>query len=270
MAKKESKDQELIEVMEFDKIDKISDDVYNLGSNVVLRFNVTLSRRPPNQGRQSFHKEFEYINKEQERSVTIRRSFDFFLSLENIVKDSNGEKLFVRIGAQEFFLFKNALETAASWFSDSKYERLYAKDSRGKFRLQEPIPNIVIRDLPMQRSLRLIPTIVEKSISEQYTGVRIYYSNNAMGYVDMDLSKFMGLVYIVSTFNMYQNALSLVNYLGRPELGTHRFNLGELNGPGYGFGGSTYSDDNVGPPPTGINGRKIRMTIEEKLSDLEG
>lgn len=267
-----NKNRELIEIMEFDKVDKISDDVFNLGSNMVIRFNVTLTTRPANtQQKRSFHKEYEYTNRFQEKSVTIRRSFDYYLSLENVNKDINsGEKLFIRIGLGEFLLFKQALETAASWFSDSKYSKLFARDTKGKLKLAEPIPEVIVRDLPMDKSLRIVPTIIEKgmSISDQRFGIRIYYSEEYNGYADIEINKFMGFVYLISTFNMYQCALELINYLGRPEFGYNRFDLDGLNGGSYGFKNNTYEVQEQ--KTTGIKGRIVKTVDSVSLNDLEG
>lgn len=263
--------KELVECMEFDNVDKISDDVYNLGSNLILRFNVILTTRPVNsQQKRSYHKEFEYINRFQEKSVTIRRSFDYYLSLENVIKDSaTGEKIFIRIGLGEFFLFKQVLEKAASWFSDPKYNKLFVKDNKGKLRLAEPIPETVLTDLPMDRSLRLVPCIVEKgmSLDDQRFGIRIYYSNDYNGYADLDIGRFMGLVYLISTFNMYQCALELINYIGRPEFGYNRIDLDTLNGSSYAFKpNDTYNQSEE--KTTGIKGRKPLGAVD--LNDLEG
>ena len=49
--------QELIEPMEFFKIDKVSDDVYAIGPNVILKFNVSLSKTSQGK-RYHFHKEY--------------------------------------------------------------------------------------------------------------------------------------------------------------------------------------------------------------------
>lgn len=267
-----NENQKLSEVMEFDKIDKISDDLYNLGSNVIIRFNVILSiHQLNNQQKKNFHKEYEYTNKYQEKSVTIRRNFDYYLSIENIVRDpSNGEKTFIRIGLSEFFLFKQSLEIAASWFTDSKYSRLFIKDINGKIKLAEPIPETVIRDLPMDKSLKLIPTVIEKGNSndDQKCGVRMYYSKDE--YTDIELGKFMGLVYLVSTFNMYQCALEAINYIGRPEFGHNRFNLDNINLSSNSYN-NINSDNSYIKKATGIKGRIVKqLSSKEDISDLEG
>lgn len=217
--------EELIEPMEFFKIDKISDDVYAIGPNVILKFNVSLSKIS-NGKRYHFHKEYEYPTKgipNQPTLVTIKRSFDYYLSIENMQKDNNGNKTFIRIGPQEYMLFRNGLEQAISWFTDNRYSKLFAHD-KGKLILVAPIPECRISNLPMQKYIEIIPTIIDKGIAnaDKEPGVRIILGDPS-SYIDINLDRLMGLYYTISGFNMYQAALIIVNYIQRPEFGTNRF-----------------------------------------------
>lgn len=256
--------KELIEPMEFFKIDKLSDDVYALGINVVLKFNVSLSKSS-NGTRYHFHKEFEYPSRSDDipSLVTIRRSFDYYLSIESTQKDSNGNKIFIRIGPAEFLMFKKGLEIAVSWFNDSKYKNLYAKN-KGELIMLPPIPDYTISNLPMGKYIELAPTIVEKGMAndDKFPGVRLVLGDSN-DVVNMTLEKFMGLYYIVSTFNMYQCAIELINYLERPEFGTNRITLGQNHQMQI----SEPKPNNV----SGIEGRFVTpKNSKDKMKMLEG
>ena len=217
--------KDLIEPMEFFKIDKISDDVYAIAPNIILKFNVSLSKTA-NGKRYHFHKEYEYPTKgvqDYPSLVTIKRSFDYFLSIENQQKDINGNKLFIRIGAQEYFALKNGLEQVISWFNDSRYKNLFVTD-RGKLIMTSPIPTYRIDNLPMQKYIEFTPTIIDKGMAndDKIPGIMIEFGDSS-SVVNITLDKLMGWYYIISCFNMYQAALSMVNYLERPEFGTNRF-----------------------------------------------
>ena len=79
-----------IQPMEFLKYDKVSDDVYVLGNNAILKFNVSLSKTTSEGKRYHFYKEFEYKARAREYDtlVTVKRSFDYYLSIENSRKIS--------------------------------------------------------------------------------------------------------------------------------------------------------------------------------------
>lgn len=214
----------LVEPIEFFKVDKISDDVYALGPNVILRFNVSLSK-VANGKRYHFHKEFEYPSRSTDipTVATIKRSFDYYLSIENMQKDEKGNKVFIRIGAQEYMIFKRALEVVISWFTNEEYKYLFAKN-KGKLIITNPIPEFTIPNLPMQKVITFIPVIIDKGIAndDKEPGVRMYLGDSS-SFIDMDLDRVMGLYYIFSCFNMYQSATIMINYLERPEFGTNRF-----------------------------------------------
>lgn len=259
--------KELVEPMEFFKIDKISDDVFAIGPNVILRFNVSLSKTS-NGNRYHFHKEYEYPSRGitgQPTLVTIKRSFDFYLSIENMQKDQNGNKVFIRIGPSEFMLFKKGLEEAISWFTDSKYSNLFAVD-KGNLILMPPFPEYRIPSLPMQKYIEILPVIIDKGIAnaDKEPGVRLVLGDPSAT-VDINLDRLMGLYYIISCFNMYEAALGIVNYLQRPEFGTNRFSIG---------GSSRILPDEPSEPKksvTGINGRIVMpQGTKDNIDILEG
>lgn len=254
---------EIISPFEVLKVDKISDDVYTLGPNVLLKFNVSLSRNS-NGKRYHFHKEFEYPSPLDgyPTLVTIKRSFDYYLSIESIQKDENGNKLFIRIGVQEYMIFKKGLEEAISWFTDSKYKNLFATN-RGKLVMTSPIPEFKISNLPMDKYIEFIPTIIDRGAAnaDKFPGIRMFLGSDSV-FVDLSVDRLMGLYYIVSTFNMYQSACDLINYLERPDFGTNRFVMEQTYR-------SSYSRDTQESHKTsGIEGRFV--TPKNDISKLEG
>lgn len=241
-----------MDVQPYIKVDKISDDVYSIAPNVILKFNTSLSRT--NDGnRYHFHREFEYKSKVDNPStlVTIKRTFDYYLSIENNQKDpTTGNKLFIRIGAAEILLFKRGLETAISWFTDSKYESLFARKN-GTIVMLPPIPNpFRVGKLPMDKYIEFSPTIIDKGIGnyDKEPGVKIELgSRNYV--INISIERLMGLYYIISNFDMYQCALLQINYLGRPEFGTNRYVMETSH--------TMSEDDGTREGSTGVSGRFV-------------
>lgn len=242
----------LIDPIEYEKYDKIVDTIYTLGMNCVLRFNVSLSRGY-NDKRYHFYKEFEYGSKYgdgPQTLVTIKRDYDYYLSIENNIKPDNTNKCFIRIGATEYYLFKNAIETVISWFIDSKYKDLFQMKNN-ELIVVAPAPHFRLNGFPMDKYLSFDPVVSQKGQSkfDCEPGVKIELSdpNNI---VIMNLDKLMGLSYILSSFNMIQSAQIMINYLGRPEFGTNRYVMET---------GRTY--DAIHDQVMGVDGRKIPGTI---------
>lgn len=219
------------EPIEFMKYDKISDDVYLLGNNVILKFNVSLSKISQDNKRFHFYKEFEYGSRAigYPKLLTIKRSFDYYLSIENIQKNKvTDEKAFIRIGPYDYFKLMSQLDQVYAWFTDKKYKNLFASN-RGKLILTNPVPESALRGYPQNKFLRFVPTIIDKTEGDtsMERGVELDLSdyNN---YVVMSLDRFMGFYYTISRFNMYEAAQNLVGYLGFPG-GTNRINMGNNN-----------------------------------------
>lgn len=255
----------MIDPMEFMKYDKISDDVLVLGPNAVLKFNVSLSKMSGDK-RYHFYKEFEYPSKSKEfpRLVTIKRSFDYYLSIENVQKNKTTDsKAFIRIGVSDLYRLRSQLEEVYRWIFDKKFKSLYAT-SRGKLILTNPIPESILGGYPQNKFLRFIPTVIGKDGFPDEKGIELTLSdyNN---YVIMNIDRFMGLYYTIINFNMYQCAQSMVGYLGFPSDHTHTrisMDSGLASGRHYYLGG-----EEVEPEIQTVNDRVI--SSKRNISSLE-
>jgi hypothetical protein len=248
--------------MEFMKYDKISDDVYVLGPNTILRFSVALSKIA-NEKRYHFYKEFEYSSRAQDypKLLSIKRSFDYYLSLENIQKNkATDEKAFIRIGPTEVYKFVNQLEQVQEWFTAKKYKGLFST-VKGKLVLTNPTPECTLGGYPQNKFLRFIPTIIDKGEGKNSMepGVELALSSYD-NYVVMDVNRMMGLYYTVKNFNMYIAAQNLVGYIGFPS-GMNRIEMG--NSANY----KLFEAEEPKIEITGVNDRVIGS--KKNISSLE-
>ena len=220
----------LIEPMEFIKYDKICDDVFTIGPNTVLRFNVTLSKITNEGKRYHFYKEFEYSSRANTPLVTIKRTYDYYLSIENVVKNKlTDEKAFIRIGPTEYCIFRKQLEEACSWFTDKKWKHLFSR-IKGKLILMNPIPDSCQAGYPQGKFLSFSPTIINHAeVNEKMEpGVELALGNY-QNTVTMNFDRLLGLYYTIQCFNMYVAAQNLIGYLGCP-YGYSRINMTSYGG----------------------------------------
>lgn len=212
--------------------EKITDDLCILGVNTVLRFNVSLSNKTQDGNKKLFHSEFEYRAGSKYTNLnticSIRRTFDYFLSIENLRVNQEGIKEFIMIRIQDILYVREQFELATKWFRDSKYENLFAM-SKGKLVMLGRVEPIKILGLAMGKSLMLEPVVITYDDNNQTTGIRLYLSSKD-NYVDMSVDKFMGVVYLISSINMYESAQLILNYIQRPELGTNNYNMSNSKG----------------------------------------
>lgn len=199
--------------------EKLTDDIFHIGGNLILRMNVVLSKTDKLGNRYFYHNEFMYkSNKylDTNELITLRRSFEYFLTLENI-KRINGDRESILIRLQDIINVRMMIEKATKWFTDKEFEDLYAYDNNNRVvLLGKPTP-VVIQGLAGGKHIRLEPTVIDYD-NNSTIGIRLYL-NSEENYSDITVDKLMGLHYTLSCINMYQSAQLLLNYNGRPDIG---------------------------------------------------
>lgn len=215
--------RELRTPIEFFQYDKITDDLFFLDKNTVIRFVVSLSRQN-GEDRKPFHSEFEYPSRKgnYKSLITLRRSYDYYLTLENLTRDKDGFKEYIIISMYDFILFRNGLEVVIDWFTSADYKHLFAM-KQGKLILTAPIPSCKVGPLGGNKFIKFIPCILGNETAEP--GVEIEL-NSETNVARMNVRHFMGLYYLMSNFNMLNCAQNMLNYIGRPEFGSNLFSYG--------------------------------------------
>ena len=205
----------------YNDYEKISDICMWLSNDYVLKFTVELNKHNDKYGKSNFYKEIGYTIDEDYR-VNINRDFIYYLSIESIKKTLDGNKLNIRIGLNDIYFLKYKLGEAISWFTDKYFENLFARDNNNKI-VMTMKPNPIKIDLSFGNYIEIEPSIFTfDNTLEQLTGVRIYLSSDSNS-LFMNINTLFGFKYFIDTFNMYQSAQNMLNFLGRPEYGTNYF-----------------------------------------------
>lgn len=203
--------------IKYEKYDKISDSVLFLGQSTTLRFNVKLSKiNSNNNGRYHFHREYKYYNDNYGDLYSIKRDFDYYFTIEKIDRSYNTMHS-VMIRVQDIMLFKYKIQEILRWFNDDTF---FIKNGKLMIHKREPI---IVDGLACMQYLQFEPIVIEYDNSI-VQGIRMTISDPEV-FTDINIQNFYALAYTIDTFNMYQAALSIVNYLGRPEFGTNLYNV---------------------------------------------
>lgn len=227
--------------------DKLSDDLYWLGNKLVLRFNVILSRQKESDRSRIFHhKEYLYPSKysDKETVVTMRRSFQYYISIDKIDLYDAG----VMIRVQDIMLVRAKLHEASMWFTNGTFA-----EKRKKLIIPSRPNSIIITGLAGGKYIMLDPVVIDYEDSNlQQQGIRLTISDQDI-YSDLSIDKFYGFYYLINSINMYQSAQLLLNYLGRPDLGTNM----------YEFNGRDFPTDELEPPEL-VGGKKRDILHKQK------
>lgn len=206
-----------------------------------------------------FYKEYEY-NINHYQKVSVKRGFDYYISIEEVVKPLNGRnKIFIRIGPPEYLGFFDLFKEATKWFSGNK--KIYAKKGGELIFATPTIPSKCLSGLPLGISLTLAPAILDNN-KEQKPGVQIIV-DTGKEIVDfyMTVDNLFGIYGALTNYNMFMSAQIMVSSLSIP-LGTNRIDLSDAD----------KSNELPQPEPvkrdnSAINGRVIGGV--KSISDLE-
>ena len=198
--------------------DKLSDDVLYLGNKLVLRMNVSLSRKQEPDNRYFFHKEYSYDSPYSKRKlISVKRSYDYYLSF-----DKTDLRNIIIIRPQDMIVLQRALERAVLWFENKEQNAFYVKNKKLIVKKQKPI---VVNGLAMDSYLEFQPIIIlNENDNKQTPGVRLTLGRED-SFADITVDRFYGLVYTIQSFRLYEAAQNLLNYMGRPEFGTNLYEI---------------------------------------------
>ena len=249
------------EPFEIIRFEKISDDVTHMGKNLVIKINANLAKSY-NGNRYFFYKEYEYAIGSYRR-VSVKRGFDYYLSIESSSKPKDKDKLFIRIGTGEFYGFMKTLEGVIEWFTSAKYKKLFAK-SKGELLITESVvPTKELSGLPMGITMTFNPTVIDTGY-EFKPGVHLLVDTGKEYYdYEITVDTLFSVYGALMNYNMFMSAQIMVSSLGIP-LGTNHIDLEDSNRSNP---LPSINEEEKIPRNNAVEGRKIGGP--SKIEDLE-
>lgn len=203
--------------MDRTNLEKFTDDIMIIANRVLLRMNISLSRYSNDNKRINYHSEIEYYSQKANMNlITIRRNFDYYLSIEHIIN-----KDYIRIGVTEIGKLQYILHEAYKFFIDPKYKHLFVKKD-GELIMYMKVDPVIMTGLPQDKYLRFEPCIYTNFRGEAERGMRMFLSSMD-SYCDIPINRFEGFMYIIDNINIFQSAQIMLNYIERPEIGTNLY-----------------------------------------------
>lgn len=182
--------------------EKFSDVICYLGNGVSLRFNVVLGRKSMEGTRDFCIKEFKYPDSkylDKSKLITVKRSFDFYLSID--IKDRFENSVIIR--DRDMFNLQAKVRIVFEWFNTLfkiKNKQLIIK---GEYTNQRV-------NLSNSRFIEFEPVVMINQNDITEMGVRLYM-NSQDTYVEIAVDNFMAFAYNINTLNLYQTATTVVS-----------------------------------------------------------
>ena len=213
-----------------DDYDRISDRVMWLSADWILKFTVDLNRKSTYNGRTTvtnFHKEFGYNTEDGRFAVKINREFNYYLNIESSKRSTDGLKPSVRIGVNDIYFVRMKLGAIVNWFTGADMKDLFVKKNGiiTVHKRVEPVKILLQREI---NSLEFEPATQFINEVEQWIGVHCFINGSQEPFF-MNVNTTLALVNIISTFDLYQAAIGLLNYVGRPPYGTNIVDMNAIN-----------------------------------------
>lgn len=173
---------------------KITDKICYLGDKLTLNLNVGLLN-----GDSYFYNEFEYYYSQVNGlASSIKRSYQYYLSLDKINEDKSKSSIIIRI--EDMFNFISCLDNVANVFKSE----MFATNNNKLIMIKKPEPIGIIL---MGRDVTFLPTIISKE-SGDLIGILIEFDGT---YSKVTLDAFMGMLYVLKKLDIYSAAQTLAN-----------------------------------------------------------
>lgn len=206
-------------MLKYDNYESIIDTIFMAG-NIALKFHVALHYKDKNNKRKSSHGEYSYntnrYGNDDQNVISVYRNISCYLTIENIRKTEYYDKESIMVLVQDVYYLRSRMNDINKILSNA-----YQRNSNGNLELGkvfEPV-KIVLNG----KTIEVIPIIINnENIPGGTQGIRITL-NSYENYSDITIDQFMGLKYIIDTFDMYGYAITILNYI-KPEKGTNNFN----------------------------------------------
>lgn len=215
----------------FEEYDRISDTVLYLNGEVTLKFNVTLAKKDMSGGRRFFAYETEYTSRYIGTNVAraINRNITYYWTID--IKKRFGDGLLINNNDIYFlrYLWKNQIEP---WFFSREKRVFGIKDNmlimKGKY-------SPAVYAISETKALSFEPLVLSYEDGTYKEGCRI--SINNVESIDITVDKLVQLFQILLETDMYNAALTLINYVKAQPYGVNIFKQQGLGG-GYNNAGN--------------------------------
>ncbi len=251
----------MIEPFTFIDYEKLSDDLCLLNRNCIVRFNVQLGYKSKDGTKRDFHQEYSYPSKYIDRAegITLRRNFRYYITIE--LRDNYNAGIMINI--KDMLFLQSQLRESINWFGT-----LYKRTKNNKIIIKGDYKPIKIGNLSQNKYLELEPTIIDYSEYNQVEGIRMYFSSHDI-YEDIDIDTYMGFVYLMLNFNMYDAASNLLAYMNNVEFGKNISRVDiedDLYDKKMEYETTLFNDRKI----KDLERKKMGRSFFDRMNDLEG
>ena len=214
--------------MDYEFYEKISRKVMMIGYHVEFNLNVMLARPDLKKSRKNIYNEYMYKNQNKyankSKFVTIKIDPDFFHTID-IREDTNIPKKSYIIRYDHEYKLKSLLENAIHMIHDNS--NFTSKNNHLIVKRKDNISYIEISSTYFEVS----PVVIKRENSDiEEAGIKLYIKNQTNeSTIFLLIDKLMTWYNYIISGNTFDRSQQLLNYFGRPQLGTNLIDLSSQN-----------------------------------------
>ena len=209
-----------------ENISKITSSLLWLNFETILKMNVVMVKYRNNK-ELHYYKEVSYPRgNSSDRNLNVSLDYDYYLSIESVNRIGKKRKnIYVQIRIQDILLFRDIVMDVYKTVREH-FEDIYQINSDGIITGMKRNNDVLggMYNLAMGNSIIFKPDITERSNDSLMEAIRFMFPKEKE-YTVVDMNKFCAFVEIIHKLNLPMYAQELVNYVGKPELGTNRYEM---------------------------------------------
>lgn len=210
-----------------ENISKITSSLLWLNFETILKMNVVMVKYRNNK-ELHYYKEVSYPRgNSSDRNLNVSLDYDYYLSIESVNRLGLKRKknIYVQIRIQDILLFRDIVMDVYKSVREH-FEDIYQINSDGIITGMKRNNDVLggMYNLAMGNSIIFKPDITERSNDSLMEAIRFMFPKEKE-YTVVDMNKFCAFVEIIDKLNLPMYAQELVNYVGKPELGTNRYEM---------------------------------------------
>lgn len=194
-----------MQLYHLENYNKLNNTVYWLDNNSALTLTVEIHK----------HNRFFYAEYSSNNGTNIYTDFGYYLEIGSMFPDENGNRVKFRIDNSNMYQFVKSIQTITDWLITKAGDGLFIEMKNGIIKVNPKFTAVKIAG-PYNGLLEIVPTVrYNKSNGQPLTGISIFI-NNTPDPIFLSTVQFLNFSYFIEKFNMYEAALAMINFLGRP------------------------------------------------------
>ena len=176
-----------------------------------------------------FYHEIVYPSSKMNTITTkVKRTFNTYLALENVKPLNDNYKEYIVIKGRDLEILRAVFVPYVEAVFGSQFNQIFKYNAQNKLMIDTFKPRAV-NDIGGSKYIQFAPGMFFNSQEDEFQPGLELTLNNPANMVVISVSQAFELIYIIRTLDLYTYGANMVNFIGRPPIGTNRLIL-ESNG----------------------------------------